>query len=518
MPGIITDSYWDKSISGYEVGYGINGNGTFSDNTALTTTQMKQQSQFLNLNFSNIWQIRENQTYPALKKVPDNAPFSFNDSIRLHQLKFPVSALLLNDYDYETFQNSLTINIENLTSGNYGNDSIYFQENFPSNVPQTYTYRIGEIIGIGDTLWGNRSDFVYTFTNYKPVITGFDNVYTDEDTPITIITDQINYSDEDGDSIKNIILEPGSNYAISELTITPSLDYYGNLYVPVRISDGMDTSEVMILTIIVNPVNDPPVIVSFRSISTDEDTPYTLAKTDINYTDVENDTIAGIIIGEGNNYTVDSLTITPTLNYFGNINIPVQISDGTDTSDVMILTIIVNPVNDAPVITSTAPTTATVGVEYVYHVAAFDVDNPVLTYSLSNQPNGMIITDTTITWTPAVGVSNSGIVTLSVSDGSLITTELFIVYVSITGVFEVSSDEMDIYPNPTHDFVHIIVGSHPLENLKYLIYDGSGKIVASKIITCNTEQIDLSCFANGFYFISIYDQEKLVNKVKIIKY
>jgi len=48
------------------------------------------------------------------------------------------------------------------------------------------------------------------------------------------------------------------------------------------------------------------------------------------------------------------------------------------------------PANTAPVITSTPPTTATVGVAYTYAVTATDSDVPAqtLTYALTSGPRG----------------------------------------------------------------------------------------------------------------------------------
>lgn len=73
--------------------------------------------------------------------------------------------------------------------------------------------------------------------------------------------------------------------------------------------------------------------------------------------------------------------------------------------------------NTAPVITSTAIATATVGIAYTYDVNATDADGDTLSYLLTTNPTGMTINSTTglISWTPtASGTYN---VTVSVSDG-----------------------------------------------------------------------------------------------------
>ncbi len=60
-------------------------------------------------------------------------------------------------------------------------------------------------------------------------------------------------------------------------------------------------------------------------------------------------------------------------------------------------------INQPPVITSTPAKTATVEVEYIYDVNATDPNTgDVLTYSLDDEPTGMVINGTSgvITWTP----------------------------------------------------------------------------------------------------------------------
>jgi hypothetical protein len=78
--------------------------------------------------------------------------------------------------------------------------------------------------------------------------------------------------------------------------------------------------------------------------------------------------------------------------------------------------------NTAPIITSTAPASSTENLLYTYTATVTDPDDANngtdLTYSLSGAPEGMVVSSTgVVTWTPAVGVTTSGEVTLTVSDG-----------------------------------------------------------------------------------------------------
>jgi hypothetical protein len=89
------------------------------------------------------------------------------------------------------------------------------------------------------------------------------------------------------------------------------------------------------------------------------------------------------------------------------------------------------PVNQAPNITSTPITSATVDQAYTYNVDATDPDGDTLTYSLTTdtEPTDMTINSTTglINWTPAsIGYYD---VTVRVSDGSLSDTQSFTIHV-----------------------------------------------------------------------------------------
>ena len=74
--------------------------------------------------------------------------------------------------------------------------------------------------------------------------------------------------------------------------------------------------------------------------------------------------------------------------------------------------------NHAPVITSTPPTTAPVGLAYQYDVHATDADGDSLVYALTTAPAGMTIDSLgRINWLPQVGDIGSQPVLVTVSDG-----------------------------------------------------------------------------------------------------
>ncbi|HEX4869994.1 MAG TPA: putative Ig domain-containing protein, partial [Moraxellaceae bacterium] len=121
---------------------------------------------------------------------------------------------------------------------------------------------------------------------------------------------------------------------------------------------------------------------------------------------------------------------SPTSDTFYNFTI--RVGDGTTSSDYA-GSVTVTPVNDPPVISSSANTVASEGVAYSYTVTATDTEGASLSYSLTTKPTGMTINSSTgaISWTPPnQTASYTANVTVQVSDGSLTDTQSFTINVT----------------------------------------------------------------------------------------
>ena len=101
----------------------------------------------------------------------------------------------------------------------------------------------------------------------------------------------------------------------------------------------------------------------------------------------------------------------------GRVDVTVSASDGV-ASDSKNFSIIVNSVNDAPVITSTAVETAVVSLDYLYDAEALDLEENNFTFSLIKSPSGMSINSSSgeITWTPVESQIGNHDVEISVKD------------------------------------------------------------------------------------------------------
>jgi hypothetical protein len=124
-----------------------------------------------------------------------------------------------------------------------------------------------------------------------------------------------------------------------------------------------------------------------------------------------------------------TLSGTPTVTNVGVYRkIKISVSDGIATVSLPSFSITVRassntirPPNNAPTITGTPASTATVGVAYAFQPTATDADGNTLTYSISNRPSWATFSTSTgrLSGTPtSANVGTTSGITVSVSDGS----------------------------------------------------------------------------------------------------
>ena len=132
-------------------------------------------------------------------------------------------------------------------------------------------------------------------------------------------------------------------------------------------------------------------------------------------------------------------------NLNGKADVKVRVSDGFLYNE-EIFSIIVKPVNDAPVITSTAIENGVVGLEYTYDVEATDIENNDLSFSLLKAPIGMSINSSTgvVKWKPTeqqVGNNNVEVKVRDLVTDTKSSTQSFVV--EVKPVFGFSNVDVD---------------------------------------------------------------------------
>jgi hypothetical protein len=228
--------------------------GTTNYGEGHITNLMKTETTFTNLgwNFTDTWAIRNDSTYPALRAL-DNAPFTFNEveSGKLNKL-------IQNDFDFETRQQNLVMQIDSAISLKTGIDYAKSINSIIAGDSLRICYRAGEIrIAKADTLWGNTVTSYIVIKNSSPVLTST-TLTTAEDTQGKLLL----ATDADNDKLSYIVLTDEVNGTAiirnDSLVYTPNANFYSNDSLHVTVSDGL-LSNTAWVHITVTSINDAPV-------------------------------------------------------------------------------------------------------------------------------------------------------------------------------------------------------------------------------------------------------------------
>jgi len=286
---------------------------------------------------------------------------------------------------------------------------------------------------------------VITDPNMPPVADD-QTVFTDEEKSVDFT---LTGSDPDGDALTFTVtsqpLNGGLTGTAPNLTYTPAANYFGEDSFTFEVNDGKIDSEVNgVVTITINPVNDPPVVDPLTLV-VDEDIPTTGTFT---ITDPDNDsftfeTINGPLKGsvEFSATVPGQFTYEPIANLYGGDSFTVIVYDGSATGKALI-TITINAVNDPPVaVDDTTAVSENSGQNVVYVlVNDSDIDGEVpVVASVGPAANG----------TTGVG-ENGGSVTYS-PDDNFIGTDTFDYVISdilgATSTAKVTVSVVDLGPN-----------------------------------------------------------------------
>ena len=227
---------------------------------------------------------------------------------------------------------------------------------------------------------------------------------------------------------------------------TPSGQYFTFTY---KMWDGELESNTATVYLKVNPVNDPPVFTADPADMTfDEDTTehqFIISATDVDdsvgtlifnaveYSDLSGALSNDLTIAVAQNTPVDdsaTITITPDEDFNGTRYVYLTVSDNDGDYDEYVMTVTVNPVNDAPTFDADISDPAAVDEDdsdiNITSIAATDIDGDEVdfyiinaanfTYSFSNKVKNGNNTTTDLTIDPANNFSGTQSVTIRVSD------------------------------------------------------------------------------------------------------
>jgi len=218
------------------------------------------------------------------------------------------------------------------------------------------------------------------------------------------------------------------------LTFTPVTNYFGSDSFTFRVNDGSLTSAVATVSLTLTNVNDAPIALS-QSLTNAEDTAFglTLTASDVdgpvtNFVVTANP-IHGTLSGSAPN-----LTYSPVTNYFGSDSFTFRVNDGSLTSAVATVSIVLTNVNDAPIALSQSLTNAE-DTAFGLTLTASDVDGPVTNFVVTASPIHGTLSGSApdLTYTPLTNYFGADSFSFSVNDGSL-TSGVATVSLTLTNV------------------------------------------------------------------------------------
>ncbi len=262
-----------------------------------------------------------------------------------------------------------------------------------------------------------------------------------EDTPFSGVLvgtdadkDLLTFTKASDPSNGSVVVNPDGTY-----TYTPNQDFHGPDSFTYTVSDGKGGTVTHTVTINVTTINDVPVAVD-DTFSGNEDTviagdvtPGTAGQdSDIDgdtlvVFDTDGDTLNGItpvtapVHGTLVINADGTFSYTPDANYNGTDSFTYRISDGNGGFDEAIVTLTVNPVNDAPVASNDQLTTPEDQPFTGQLPVATDVENDAVTYAKGSNPAHGTVTvnpNGTYVYTPKPNYNGPDSFTYTVSDGN----------------------------------------------------------------------------------------------------
>lgn len=229
-------------------------------------------------------------------------------------------------------------------------------------------------------------------------------------------------TDVDGDPLTYAIIASPAHGTLTgtapNLTYSPTTYFDGADSFTFRVNDGTVNSGVATISITITPVNQAPVANS-QSVTLNEDASKALTLT---ASDIDGDPLTYTIISVPIHGTLSgsapNLTYTPAANYNGLDALTFKVNDGTVDSNIGTISLVITPVNDAPVADSQSVSLDENTVASIT-LTGSDVDADPLTYAVVGSPAHGTLTGTApnLTYIPAPHYSGADNFTFRVNDG-----------------------------------------------------------------------------------------------------
>ena len=345
----------------------------------------------------------------------NDAPLASEVSINVDEDNPQIIFSNFNDIDNDNSSISVSI-VEQPQHGEASVQGQAFLYNPDSNFigADFFTYRVFD----GDLFSNVSTIFIYVQpSNDPPEISDILDQEISEDSILEI---QIDAQDIDMDSLTFNATCDNADISIIDniLTVTPPLNFNGDLSVIVSVTDG-EFSDDTEFNIAVLPQNDAPELSNTLIQQMDEDS---VLEIQINSQDVDLDPLNfDAYLSSYDNASLDLnediITITPNENWFGELIVNVFAYDPSGASDSETIIVNVNSINDSPYVVSSPITEAFEDQEYIYQLNIDDADSDDFYFYFLMSPESMEIDlNGLITWTPTEGILSSGFISVVIWD------------------------------------------------------------------------------------------------------
>ena len=225
--------------------------------------------------------------------------------------------------------------------------------------------------------------------------------------------------------------------SVASIVLSPISDGSGRTTLTVRTTDnaGFTTMQVIVINVVVNLSATPVLAISTNFISVPEDfaTPVVIGTT---ATDTDPGTLV-ITVSASTNLvntllSTNSITLSSVENLNGITTLTVRATDAGGLFDSTEIVVVVNSINDTPTLTISSRTVSLGADPITLNVSASDVDDGILSYSVSTGQSvvNILITTTSLQLTRQLSSSDSqAMLTLRAtdSDGATVSTSLTLI-------------------------------------------------------------------------------------------
>ncbi len=299
------------------------------------------------------------------------------------------------------------------------------------------------------------------YVNTNPVISGTPNSNINQDvlysyTPI--VTDP-DLNETTVFSITNQPIWASFNTSTGSLSGTPNNSHVGSYSnISITVSDLFAGTDSITFSIVVNNINDGPVLTGIPVSTVNEDSYYSFSPTltDVDVNDSHYFSIINQPIWSAFKPATGELMGTPLNVHVGFYDaIEITVSDANGATHSIVFSITVNNTNDAPVISGVPATSINEDTFYSFTPSVYDADSgDEHTFSISNKPTWASFNTLTgqLSGTPLVATSSENII-ISVSDIELLTDDLAAFNLTVININDApvltSGTSVDVAENQT---------------------------------------------------------------------